>query len=1021
MVKIESLKKTLRSYLPSEIDLNDFIKTEMTLAVLEHLAPNEDAGQAYLLLHNYSLIGNITEKDETHFLQNAHICLRYCSSKQRWEQLLEMYREDVPEQLCFYKLSDELYDGKNILKLRRNEKATIASDRIDIYLEHIKRFSENHNTNYAKACKYQYWIGNEDKPWAEVNIPEHKTKLPVIPDAKSEIPAIKITLSELLKSAKEMQEIYPDDYCYDALQSNTIRTVNNGHVVKAEELSINEVVNMVGMVGAGKSTLMKVLAYHLSKQNKKIVIVLDTVADTFHMYSYFRRLNMNVTPLIGRNEREKYIYQVAEQGEKFIKSEYSEYLTAPCIVGGMAQSDNKTVRYGKEPCKKLIKDGKQYTCPLIDICPAVKMYRDIITSNVIVTTIQGLAAIRILGDNRLFLEYVLEQADLVMFDECDKVQKTLDEFFTPSTEFAEFMKTSANDCANDMRLETAAIDGMGANAKHYSELRFKSFAMSERVRETINATTGSWKNLLKETFSSMTLYRQLCKDSEKEKHPLTPHVIEALEKAMDAPEDEELEMILEYVKERENERKFSDRLKKWLERNNCKYDAELIQHIKLYLIVIQFDKYVHSLDEQYSFLSEEQKSEMELFNFLQARFTAQQKLLPSAVMGNLFGMRNDNKKGLQLYRQYAFGRAMMTRMPWLRLTENGKPAGPHVLLLSGSSWAEGCLEYHVNTPVQYLLEAEEWKRNKLSETEIVDLNTCIRVSGGGQDERSAHLKQVIKSCEYSIEAELKSDSKILMIVNSYSEAKIAVKYLNSLWSEKPAACMIRITDEVDLKNESKVLRGEVGSFDKHVAKILVAPAQAIERGYNIVDENGHSTFGSVFFLVRPMAVPDEISSKCAKLNGIIEKRFCSEKDTDAFKKAYELRQYAAKQWKVMEEQSKKSLTFLNDTMKKDVTASLFILILQIFGRLARITDKNKPAPKVFFADGAFRTAPDHPDGYDCLNELRDYLEQMMSDETSGEIAKTLYEPFYEAFKKGVNNNVYTDIPYGDDPEDEYIF
>ena len=217
-----------------------------------------------------------------------------------------------------------------------------------------------------------------------------------------------------------------------------------------------------------------------------------------------------------------------------------------------------------------------------------------------------------------------------------------------------------------------------------------------------------------------------------------------------------------------------------------------------------------------------------------------------------------------------------------------------------------------------------------------------------------------------------------------------LKYLNSLWSEKPAACMIRSTDGDDLKNEVKVLRGEVGSFDKHVAKILVAPAQAIERGYNIVDENGHSTFGSVFFLVRPMAVPDEISSKCAKLNGIIENHFCSEKDTDAFKKSYELRQYAAKQWKVMEEQSKKSLTFLNDTMKKDVTASLFILILQIFGRLARITDKNKPAPKVFFADGAFRTAPDHPDGYDCLNELRDYLEQMMSDETSGEIAKTLY-------------------------------
>ena len=100
---------------------------------------------------------------------------------------------------------------------------------------------------------------------------------------------------------------------------------------------------------------------------------------------------------------------------------------------------------------------------------------------------------------------------------------------------------------------------------------------------------------------------------------------------MDEPEDDDLDVILYFVKDRENERKFSDWLKKWLERNKCKHDAELIQHIKLYLIVIQFDKYVHSLDEQYSFLSEEQKSETELFNFLQARFTAQQKLLPSAV------------------------------------------------------------------------------------------------------------------------------------------------------------------------------------------------------------------------------------------------------------------------------------------------------------------------------------------------------------------------------------------------------
>ena len=82
------------------------------------------------------------------------------------------------------------------------------------------------------------------------------------------------------------------------------------------------------------------------------------------------------------------------------------------------------------------------------------------------------------------------------------------------------------------------------------------------------------------------------------------------------------------------------------------------------------------------------------------------------------------------------------------------------------------------------------------------------------------------------------------------------------------ACMCREADEFD---ENMILRSEIADFSDHSADIMVAPAQAIERGYNIVDKDGHSAFGSVFFLVRPMEVPDEISSKCTKLNGYLER------------------------------------------------------------------------------------------------------------------------------------------------------
>ena len=452
---------------------------------------------------------------------------------------------------------------------------------------------------------------------------------------------------------------------------------------------------------------------------------------------------------------------------------------------------------------------------------------------------------------------------------------------------------------------------------------------------------------------------------------------------------------------------FSSDISDWLTDNNCKPDKTFSDHIKLYLVVAAFDNYIREISDSYLFLPYERKTQQELTDFLSTRFTAQQKNLPSSAMGNLFGMKNDPQKGLILYRQYAFGRALMDRMPWLRLTDEGQPAGPNVLLLSGSSWADGCLQYHVNVPVKYLLEAEEWKRRKIAESKMIDLGTAIRVSGSGSEEREENLTEVIKKIMGTIEAELRSEGKLLMIVNSYSEAQTAANYLNRLLSNgKKAACMCREADEFD---ENMILRSEIADFSDHSADIMVAPAQAIERGYNIVDKDGHSAFGSVFFLVRPMEVPDEISSKCTKLNGYIERHCVLLGKKNAFDRAAKLRSEATRQWSLMERQGKMQLSSLDPVMKLDVTASLFVLILQIFGRLCRITDDSKPAPRVYFADGAFRRSEKNTAGYDLLNELIDYLDSMIDNKETGKIAETLYQPFYEAFKKGVEKNEFADI------------
>ena len=1012
MSSLETIKRSLRNYLPTSVNIDDLIKAEMTLAILEKCKPEGDPTKAYLLFHNYSLLGEVVCDETAFLLQKAHRLLHSCSSKMNWAKVLENYR-NAQSEFCLYIFTEKIEKGSKVLNFARNTELAVEPDRADVYFEYIRKHKEEKHFGYAKGGEYSYSIKDKTSSTvysADVKIPDRTPQMPISPPPKKTRKKISVSTAELLASAAEMAEKKPDDYCYSILKSNTLKAVTEGNVKSANMLEIDKITNLVGMVGSGKSTLMKVLSYHLAKADKKVVLVLDTVSSVLEMCSYLSQFGVSVSPVIGRSGREKYIDQVAKAQEKYLQNEYSKYLTAPCIIDGMAKnkSDKSSApMFGNEPCRSLMKNKKHYNCPYMDICPAVRMYRDVYTSNVIVTTVQGLAAIRLLGDNKLFLEYVLEQADLVIFDECDKVQKTLDEFFTPSASFDKFRQNAATLCSEAMNKETEALDGMEKNESGYIRKLMRSLGVCMAVREAISAYGGTWRTILSRTFSAEILYQAICRENQKNKYISDKSLEHMRRVTIGLDHDKDIEHILKFALSEDDIKIFSSDISDWLTDNNCKPYKTFSDHIKLYLVVAAFDNYIREISDSYLFLPYERKTQQELTDFLSTRFTAQQKILPSSAMGNLFGMKNDPQKGLILYRQYAFGRALMDRMPWLRLTEEGQPAGPNVLLLSGSSWADGCLQYHVNVPVKYLLEAEEWKRRKIAESKMIDLGTAIRVSGSGSEEREENLTEVIKKIRGTIEAELRSEGKLLMIVNSYGEAQTAASCLNGLLSNgQKVACMCREADEFD---DNMILRSEIADFSDHSADIMVAPAQAIERGYNIVDKDGHSAFGSVFFLVRPMEVPDEISSKCTKLNGYLERHCVLSGKKNAFDRAAKLRSEATRQWSLMERQGKMQLSSLDPVMKLDVTASLFVLILQIFGRLCRITDESKPAPRVYFADGAFRRSEKNTAGYDLLNELIDYLESMIDNKETGKIAETLYQPFYEAFKKGVEKNEFVDI------------
>lgn len=111
-----------------------------------------------------------------------------------------------------------------------------------------------------------------------------------------------------------MRSINDEDYCFDVLSKNGILEASGNTLSQAKQLEIRRTTNMVGMVGSGKSTLIKALTYHFSKQGKRIVLVVDTADEALRFSRYFSELGVSAAPLVGRADRMTYLSRVTEKG-----------------------------------------------------------------------------------------------------------------------------------------------------------------------------------------------------------------------------------------------------------------------------------------------------------------------------------------------------------------------------------------------------------------------------------------------------------------------------------------------------------------------------------------------------------------------------------------------------------------------------------------------------------------------------------------------------------------------------------
>ncbi|MBT2400398.1 hypothetical protein [Streptomyces sp. ISL-100] len=446
-------------------------------------------------------------------------------------------------------------------------------------------------------------------------------------------------------------------------------------------------------------------------------------------------------------------------------------------------------------------------------------------------------------------------------------------------------------------------------------------------------------------------------------------------------------------------------------------------------------------------------------------------VVPEAPMGNVLGFQylpEDPERGpegdeqrsgtLRFFRCAGVGRELLLNLPALGSDPAAGRPGPHVLLMSGTSWAGTSTRAHVMAPVKAILKPHQAAVDSIRQTRFSTLflydgeGTPLTLSGAKLDTRERVLSQMVtqlgKSAPGStslLDRELRQIEdggrrRALLLVGSYHDARTAADLLERMprWRGK---VRVLASDKAELDHSgpgdtatdgftsaSAVRRGDLAAFAKDDdAEVLVAPLMAIERGHNILNDSHKAAFGTVLFLARPHPRPDDLSLAVFAVNdwvtrfvrdqpgpeaGTFGKLVADATDLDAAGLAFRLE--SRKEWRRL--LSRRYIySRLGDAEKTSFAWDQLVTIWQVIGRLVR---GGVPA-RVVFVDAAFAPALAEAgappaaatrsgrrrteDG--LLIKLRDVLAPYFDEDAVPEsfpnpadpaLVRTLYHPLYDA-------------------------
>ena len=1012
---------------------------ELGLYLLERIAPSEPAASLWTLMTGYPFL--VPQTDEAgRMLFNARHLLQRFKSRHLWIDALERYR-DVKSSLRGYDVttSKGLIERRDIALCRN--RFTVYEGALTGELAFLERevkwgeagsylMSDKRGNSYGISLPE---VACQPPPEQQHKLVSSRVRKPLTVKW-SEL----IKTARWMDEVEDERGVKKNSWEHRLSRSGKhdgsgvqLETFGAGHkLAPASELRLDGLTHLVGMVSSGKSTLMDVLTVWAVKHGMHVTLVVGDVIGALDRAQTFHHLGVNAVPLLGSTRRVEHINSLhkalfARQHDRFLVQEHVgfRWLNTACPLDGMRNDDNPDpFAVDFRPCADLRpvqleqgkREGPKY-CPLYQNCPYHQGQRDLVEASVWIATPASLVHTRVAeqinSESVRFAELVAKRSDLVIVDEADRVQVQLDEIFSPNQVLCSASGDGWLDNLEERVGEQTGRRGRASVAGDQVETWRRAYHQAQAAADAVykrllgNNDLREWIHELY-FFTDFVLFDRLARaiaaDQQKQ-NPVYKKVRHQFDELIDGglrslfsdrlPEDNAssgastpLANFANRLLMSADSRFLRRELRAWIEQQNTITVGEdeagrMVERLEFALLIAVLANRLNFLFGRWKEVEDLLGLERSSSTLLYRPPLDYQALIPMTPVGNVLAFQyiHDELAGaatLKFLRCTGVGRSLLLRLHDL-LSDEGV-AGPHVLLLSGTSWAGGDPSYHLQVPVSGILRAPQKETEAIASSEFRFLplrderDQAIVVSGRHGENRAEALRQMLKNLARTtnigdagsslLEKERNSldenRRRILLVVGSYKEAAQAREFLERErpdWRDNND--VVQLVPDVELIRDehslSKLPRGQVDQFAATNAWLLIAPLMAIERGHNILNEQRVAAIGAAYFLVRPHPRPQDLSYAVRSLNkwavdeaSVLPKKSLESATLDAAGRAW--RGAAQRRWREL-----LTTDFIHATLPKSerdlLTWNLMVSMWQIIGRLIR---GGQPA-RIYFCDAKF--------------------------------------------------------------------